>query len=1023
MTKRLSVFFLAILGLVCGPAALALDPSLTFFQYEFSYPGDGDAGVPYEIYDVVEDDSGYLWLATVRGLMRYDGRETTLYRVSRFPGVLSNSPRHLLVDSSNRLFVASDRGVSVYRDGVFTPILETRNAEARISTMAEGDNGQVWLGGDSGLWAYHQDELRAVTAGVSLDRVSALLWHGGRLYIGQRGVVTVIGSDETYVLPLHSTLSKAAVEDLEFHQDKIWVATLSGLSVLENNTFRSVNSELLAGLSFDALLSDRDQNLWFSGPRRVGRFYPDGSLELPDVEDERMGFIPQLTNIFEDRAGTHWHTSRLFGLSSLRDTPIARVSATEGLPSPNVTAVAASADGVVYVATDAGIAALENGESKTLIDQPFPVSNAVRALLPVANETLWVGTESSLRAYSLVENRWHDHAALLELDSAVNALASSGTGALWVATDHGLFSAEKGQLHAILDTGDFSITALHVDARGELWVGAKNGIAKLTNDRLQWQAAETPAFAGSIISIAETSSGSIVAAVSDGGLVIQHNDGWTRFGEADGLPPENLIAVGIRGNEMWLITGAGVFRANLDDTIADVKATVQLQPVTTADRYRGPYASYCCRGESDQAVAMTSSNLVVSTDDGVVVFNTNLALTSEAAPRPYLKNVTSSGESLSFSDSESTVLPQDSRSISFDFSAVDLIHGDKVNFRHRLRGLSDDWVETGVASSASFPSLPSGSYVFELQASASPGVWSDTTASFAFSAKPFIYETALFRVGVWLASVAVVFLLAWLRMTALRGRHEKLELGIQQRTTELHRLNEQLLGANKSLEEVSLTDPLTGLVNRRFFDQPDIAQQIASRIGEQGLIVMMDIDHFKRVNDSYGHAAGDEVLSQFAALLRKVTREADIVARWGGEEFLLICQIQQYDAATLLDRIAAAINDYPFQLPRGSGVEITSSVGAVRYPLSKGTSPDQDLSGLIEMADSALYFVKVNNRDGWALLEGSNAAAPDLTDIHKKGGLAKLIDSGELNWQASRSDIRATMDDTVTRLRALKPVR
>ena len=1022
MTRRVFTFLLTFLALAFGPSAQALDPSLTFFQYEFSYPADGDAGVPYEVYDVVEDRDGFLWLASVRGLMRYDGRETTLYRVSSYPGVLSNSPQRLLVDSLNRVFVSSDGGVSAYQDGEFVAVLESRNAATRIHAMAEGDDGTVWLGGESGLWAYANDELTSASGSSPLDQVHALLWHGGRLYVGQRGLISVLGDGDDRVLRLPPGLDTSTVQDLVFHQGRLWAATLEGLVYLEDGAFQPVVDAALQGHSFTALLSDRDQNLWFSGPRSIGRFYPDGTLELPDVGDDSLGFVPQVTNIFEDRAGTHWHSSRLFGLSSLSDTPVVRVSSSEGLPSPNVTAIAAGANGQVYLATDAGIAALEENVATVVIDEAFRSGNVVRAMLPTPHDSLWVGTERSLREYDLVTERWRDNAALEGLDSATNALAYGSEGVLWIATDHGLFALQDGGLHSVLDTSDLSIQGLHVDARGDLWIGAENGLAKLVGGRFEWQVNEFAGTDAGIVAIAETPTGAVVAASSGAGVLVQHGSEWLRFDETKGLPPENLISLEMRGHELWLVTSAGVFRSDVDLAQVDPTGSLSLQAVITSDDYRGNYAHNCCRGDNAQSTALTQGSMVVATDDGAVVFDTGLGVSSPAMPKPYLKRVSYADESNSPADNSTLVLPARQRSIRIEYSALDLLNGEKIRFRYRLLGLGDEWIDAGNASTAEFPGLPPGDFVFELQASARPGVWSETTAALAFSASARLQETPTFRALLWVASLLAVFGLVWWRMTALRMRHHKLEEGVRKRTQELHSLNAQLKDANRNLYEASQTDPLTGLVNRRFFDRPSIADQITGRVGGQGLVVMLDIDHFKRVNDAWGHAAGDEILSQFASVLLAATRDTDIVARWGGEEFLLVCRTGDDDATTLLSRLVSTIADHKFRLPRGSVISITSSIGAVKYPLNSDDELEARLGGLIELADNALYCVKVNKRNGWALVEAGDVPVSDLESASGNSGLRQMIRSGQLNWRSSRSEISASIDDTVTRLRALKSV-
>ena len=137
------------------------------------------------------------------------------------------------------------------------------------------------------------------------------------------------------------------------------------------------------------------------------------------------------------------------------------------------------------------------------------------------------------------------------------------------------------------------------------------------------------------------------------------------------------------------------------------------------------------------------------------------------------------------------------------------------------------------------------------------------------------------------------------------------------------------------LEKENIADPLTGVYNRRYLDRR--LNEEVSRARRHGLplaVLMLDIDHFKRINDDHGHQAGDEVLAQFAALIKQQLREPDVAARYGGEEFLVIApQTARHDALKLAERLRARIESNTFMLsvPGGPGdgvkLKLTCSIG------------------------------------------------------------------------------------------------
>jgi diguanylate cyclase (GGDEF)-like protein len=189
-----------------------------------------------------------------------------------------------------------------------------------------------------------------------------------------------------------------------------------------------------------------------------------------------------------------------------------------------------------------------------------------------------------------------------------------------------------------------------------------------------------------------------------------------------------------------------------------------------------------------------------------------------------------------------------------------------------------------------------------------------------------------------------------------------LEGMVQQRTAELtdardrlQLLVKELDSKNQALEILSVTDKLTGLANRRKLEatlQSEVLR--ARRYGKIFSIILLDVDHFKMVNDTHGHAAGDFVLEQLAALLTKNSRETDTVGRWGGEEFLIICpETNLTVVSTLAERYRKELERKVF----GEVGQVTSSFGVT------DCREGDDMAALVQRADEALYRAKQSGRN------------------------------------------------------------
>jgi two-component system, sensor histidine kinase LadS len=194
-----------------------------------------------------------------------------------------------------------------------------------------------------------------------------------------------------------------------------------------------------------------------------------------------------------------------------------------------------------------------------------------------------------------------------------------------------------------------------------------------------------------------------------------------------------------------------------------------------------------------------------------------------------------------------------------------------------------------------------------------------------------------------------------------RRANEDLEFRVLERTSELERAMNNLELANKELSKLSFTDPLTKVHNRRYFDQI-LSSEIkrASRTAQPLSVAIVDLDHFKFVNDTHGHLIGDECLRLVAkALSRNLGRTSDLIARFGGEEFAMILPFtSQENALIVADRARTAVAEINF-IHRGRQVNLSVSIGVAGWVPSQNEMPEK----LLQQADRALYQAKLEGRN------------------------------------------------------------
>jgi len=188
-----------------------------------------------------------------------------------------------------------------------------------------------------------------------------------------------------------------------------------------------------------------------------------------------------------------------------------------------------------------------------------------------------------------------------------------------------------------------------------------------------------------------------------------------------------------------------------------------------------------------------------------------------------------------------------------------------------------------------------------------------------------------------------------------------LSQAFQEMASRLSADREIIINDRERLKHDSLTDPLTGLGNRRFLDH-NIRHKQHWSANHFILVMYVDLDHFKRINDTYGHDVGDQILQEFAQLLRQCCREADLLVRTGGEEFLAVCELATIDhAAVIAERIRAQTEQHLFV---GGTARLTCSIGLIVAPTGE-LGQLEYWERLFKVADMALYRAKHGGRNRW----------------------------------------------------------
>ena len=306
-----------------------------------------------------------------------------------------------------------------------------------------------------------------------------------------------------------------------------------------------------------------------------------------------------------------------------------------------------------------------------------------------------------------------------------------------------------------------------------------------------------------------------------------------------------------------------------------------------------------------------------------------------------------------------------------------------------ITGGSGSTVTLSGAASATTTADGSGNYSFTVSCRSARGTLS-FPAEFSFTVIPAWWQRWYSRGFAILLGILALYYLMNYRTRKLQSERFRLEQAVAERS-------EALAQANKELEEMSLTDPLTSARNRRFFQatiQSDVSQAIRaysspdptrSRRNRDVIFYLIDADHFKEINDRFGHDAGDQMLIDLTARISSAIRYSDVLVRWGGEEFLVVSRFcERKEAATLAARVLSAVAGEPFKV-KGAGISLhrTVSIGWAAFPWNIASPVDISYEEVLALADRSLYKAKNAGRNqAIGALPPESAAEPHTAVAH-----------------------------------------
>lgn len=990
---RRIVWLAALATSAAGPSAQEL-PLPDHPRFAFQSIPEGLGLSTATITSLAQDRDGFLWIGTQTGLFRYDGLTVTRYGEEQW--LRSSYITQLLVSPRGELWVATHLGIWRYSSGKFTELATAPAAKVSRSgrqVLAVDGGNRVFVATNKGLWRINADN-PSDTELIATD-----------------GPVDAIyrATDDSIVAAWNGNVGK-----------------------IERSAHRlEALPEKLADDMY-ALVVDADNTIWARTEKHFRHW--DGTARHWVLEDAKLPGANDFGYPTVDRDGEILlPTSE--GLYRRANGKWEVTSLQQGIASNSVSAAIEDSDGALWVGyVGAGIDRWPGRKEWVgwSVAEGLPDS-VVWAVRRDSKNRVWVGTSSGLSMWDSRADRWRTWKSQDGLSvGAIYKMAVGGDESLWVLADSGgltridlkTLALEQVKLPSPSNTG---FLGLATAPDGSVWASGRGFIGRFGAGahHREFTALDIPKDA--VYATAILSFGNDGTLWAGGHTGVMRFDGktWKHVGQEDGLrmkPIEALWAVS--KNEAWVtyLEAKGATRIHLDDA-----GRVEVRQYGTADGLPTNYLSFVTTdrqgnvwlgGEHGVSVIHADGKITnydrdsgllwndvnnggfyedpdggvfIGTSRGLSYRKANAKTAERRVPDTLLTSAAFAGkESLRAKEPR---VEHKNGTFEAQFATPIFENAADLRCRYQLQGLDKDIVETKLRE-VRYSALPAGRYTFQVSCGSLVNGWGPPAKYSFVVLSPWWQRWWSIGSGVLLALLILRWVIA-LRTRSLEKDRHRLEEAVAER-------NAELAAANKRLEEMTLTDPLTGVQNRRFFDLtvPRQAQQTLRAYSTAGpehppqdrdlILFFVDLDHFKKVNDKYGHAGGDAVLVEVARRLNGVVRQVDAMVRWGGEEFVIVSEGNSRDKGQhLAQRILDAIGGKPIALGESGELHLTCSVGWAPFPWLITRPEEFALDKVIAFADRGLYLAKS---------EGRNRAIGVLPSSEKVTTVGSLPDTAGLRF-------------------------
>jgi ligand-binding sensor domain-containing protein/signal transduction histidine kinase len=792
---------------------------------------------------VCQDHYRQLWIGTVGGISRFDGKKFTGYTVQ--DGLVSNHVNTMLCDKDGNMWIGTNYGISVFNGKNFKTIKPLEAPVNNVEMMVQTSGGDVFVTDNHSLLRINGNKSKKVNvSGDSAEKITTLgITDNDDLLISvyKKGIYVFKENKYVQLSPFNEDQKKLLVRNIyiSFKNDTLLCTTI-GLFVLRGTKIvpYKVNNKLLAEMAIFCIAEDSKQNIWLGTDNGLFKIEGEEVIHF----DEKSGFTDNSVNhIYKDVENNLWFATNADGIYKFRENTFTYYDKSSGLSNTIVMGVAQTRDHTIYAAGyGGGLYRLNQKNDLEPVSRKGPVlSNCKINCLYADNENnIWIGTLNK-GAYI-----YNEKTGLKKTEAKNNpdiilrgatVFLQDSQGNMLIGTNQGLFMKDKNDQITKLKVQSSLITTLKQFDKDHVILGTSKGIFLLDQNYNVNAFNENNFGNSSVLCLAKTNDNIWIGTTDKGVLNWNYKTGKTiTYTMANGLPSNFIYSIDVSDkNKAWIGTGFGISNLQLDDA----GKVLAIKNYGRSDGLLGMECNHNC------LLKASDSSLWFGTTKGLFHFNPYTNIAEKNQPLVLLRSVKLFSSAITdsslfkdpgtwFNVPEQLKLHSNQNHITFELGAIYFTNPDDILYKYKLEGIDKEFTTTGNPYII-YPALPPGRYTLKVTGITKSGTVSSNEINYIFEIEKAFYQTRFFQVFVILLLLGTGALIAYIFARGKQKRKQKAkELLEKIREEEFSKLRQRTAEdfhdeMGNSLTRISvLTDILKSKLNGREQEVTKLVHQI-----------------------------------------------------------------------------------------------------------------------------------------------------------------------------------------------------